>query len=740
MRIRHNPLLVTKSLTKNTIKKLSLASLATVLVAGGVLLAQNLTTPDQAMAATPPDSCFAFNAATNTITDYYDHEGNNPANPACPRAVDIPSTIGGVAVTAIGNNAFQSNQLTSVTIPSSVTTIGNYAFRYNQLTSVDIPASVTTIGNYAFQSNQLTSVTVPSSVTTIGNYAFYINQLTSITIDGDPTNIGAGVLSGNPIESISYNGVSYDSSQPVGESCYGFSAGTITDFYQADIAHIKTHSEACLKHDIDIPGTIGGVAVTAIGGDAFDSNQLTSVSIPSSVTTINYLAFSSNNLTSVDIPSSVTYIGNSAFYDNKLTSVTLPNTITEIVDSVFAFNSLTSVTIPSSVQSIDPAAFVMQTQWGGVIDKLYPGEPSIWSSDINTVQMAYDGMWYVRLITEDPSNPNNLTTTILNENYWIGSDKNGDGINNSLGGHIVNPAQLTTNYRSSGGDTLKPSQTYTGIYNGEYLTDYMVSNGPIIDGPADVSALAAYYHIGDQATITPPTIPTYLNPPAKTFTLTNSTNQGTFTYKKPLTTVNFSQPSGSATNPTASSVPSGISAALAGSTFTTDETEQCSAIDTARLLPASDFTAPTTTTASGTTNYTTLGGLDFTLSCTEPGKDAKVSLALASEVSDPTTVKVYKQTASGTVTDITNQTTITNQAGKTTISYNLTDGGELDDDGAVNGTITDPVYVAVPADSETLANTGTSQYLSAALAIVILLLAGSIVSVLHVRRRAAGNR
>ena len=82
-------------------------------------------TSNTALAATPPDSCFSFNSGTNTIEDCYDNENNDSGQPACPKAVDIPSTIGGNAVTTIGNSAFYSNQLTSVTIPSSVTTISN---------------------------------------------------------------------------------------------------------------------------------------------------------------------------------------------------------------------------------------------------------------------------------------------------------------------------------------------------------------------------------------------------------------------------------------------------------------------------------------------------------------------------------------------------------------------------------------------------------------------------------------
>ncbi len=864
MRIHRNPLLVAKSLTKNTIKKLSVASLATILVASGVLLAQNLTTPDQAMAATPPDSCFAFNAATKTITNYYDNQANNPANPACPRDVDIPSTIGGVAVTAIGTAAntwdpsnatsFAYKSLTSVTIPTSVTSIGNYAFsgnslstlsipnsisvinigtfRYNQLSSVSIPSSVTSINDSAFTGNklssviipssvntvkasafagnELTSLTIPSSVTSIGNYAFSNNRLTSVVFDGVVSVFGSELFSGvsNSIESITYGGTDYTITGFTDPSCFTMSASAVTGYEYLDMNLIKSQGVGCLSLDINIPATVGGVAVTSIGNYAFSSNHLTSVTIPDSVTTIGDSAFSSNQLTSVTIPDAVTSIGNSVFSSNDLTSVTIPDSVTTIGDSAFRsnhltsvtipdsvisigdsafsdnqltsvtipdsvktigsyafsrnyslasaklpsglatidegvfyssklnsivipdtvtsigyaafmFNSLTFVTIPDSVQTIDETAFAAQNPWGGIIDDGYPDIPGIWTYDLNQVQAAYDGMWYARLITADPSNPNGLETTILNEDYWMGYDDNEDGIDNSIGGYIVNASDITVNYRSSNGDAIKPSQTYTGNHGGEYLKDYIVSNGPIIDSVADEPLVnASYYRIGDTVTITPPSIPGYLTPAAKTFTLSGATNQGTFTYQKILTKVDFSRPSGSVSNPTANSVPSSLAPAMANSTLTVDTAEACATIDSAKLLPASNFTAPDST-------YTTLGGLDFTLSCTTPGEDANVSLSLASEVSDPTTVKVYKKTADGIVTDITNQTTITNQAGKTTISYNLTDGGELDDDGTVNGTITDPIYLTVPLEGNEalLANTGASLWLYGGAAVALILAA-----------------
>ena len=62
-----------------------------------------------------------------------------------------------------------------------------------------------------------------------------------------------------------------------------------------------------------IPGTINGEIVISIGGGAFENNDLTSVTIPNSVTQIGRFAFQDNQLTEVTIPNSVTEIGWEAF-------------------------------------------------------------------------------------------------------------------------------------------------------------------------------------------------------------------------------------------------------------------------------------------------------------------------------------------------------------------------------------------------------------------------------------------
>ena len=276
--------------------------------------------------------CFDFNNESGTILDYHD------TNPECSSDVVIPSNINGVAVTAIGDSAFKSNQLTSVIIPNSVTSIGWSAFRSNQLTSVTIPNSVTTIGDYIFYDNQLASVTIPNSVTTIGGGAFGKNQLTSVIIPSSVVTIGELSFSQNQLTSLtiptsvtSIGERAFNDNQLPNNQAFIFQRNSDgTD----NTTKIVSYGGA-IRSNVVIPNT-----VTTIGNWAFVSNQLKSVTIPSSVTTIGDFAFYYGQLTSVTIPNSVTTIGEWAFYNNQLTNVTIPNSVTSIQNQAFGYNKI----------------------------------------------------------------------------------------------------------------------------------------------------------------------------------------------------------------------------------------------------------------------------------------------------------------------------------------------------------------------------------------------------------------
>lgn len=122
-------------------------------------------------------------------------------------------------------------------------------------------------------------------------------------------------------------------------------ADGVTIYYQ----YIESETELAVTYgDRKYSGTVvipeevttkyGTFKVTWIGDCAFaDCPDLTSVSIPNSVTTIAVYAFDgSSSLTSVTISNSVTRIGAYAFRDcSSLTSITIPNSVTSIGTGAF---------------------------------------------------------------------------------------------------------------------------------------------------------------------------------------------------------------------------------------------------------------------------------------------------------------------------------------------------------------------------------------------------------------------
>lgn len=212
--------------------------------------------------------------------------------------------------------------------PSYSSTTNNSTTKYvaipSQVNYNEVSYQVTAIGEEAFRHYiRLECIDIPSSVTSIESSAF-----------GD-----CGWLEKVNIKDIS----AWCKIQ--------FADATANPLWNAHHLYLNgvevTH--------VTIPNTITIIQPWVFSG----CTNLTSVTIPTSVTKIGQYAFYNSGLTSVEIPSSVTMIGESAFeYCQKMTSVNIPNTLTSIEPSTFQFcSSLTSISIPSSVKSIGRDAF-----------------------------------------------------------------------------------------------------------------------------------------------------------------------------------------------------------------------------------------------------------------------------------------------------------------------------------------------------------------------------------------------
>ena len=108
--------------------------------------------------------------------------------------------------------------------------------------------------------------------------------------------------------------------------------------------------------DLKIPAALGGVKVTRIGWDAFrNCKELTSVTIPESVTTIDDIVFiGCAGLKSITIPSSVKNIGVRAFEQcAELTEVKMLGERPEAPENLFfpGCGKLKAIHVPANAKS-----------------------------------------------------------------------------------------------------------------------------------------------------------------------------------------------------------------------------------------------------------------------------------------------------------------------------------------------------------------------------------------------------
>ena len=288
------------------------------------------------------------------------------------------------------SNAGQNGEGIKLTIGKNVTKIPAYLFypyssaiRSPKITSVEFEEGsiCESIRSYAFyECSYITSITIPNSVTSIGEYAFSdCTALASINYRGTLEGwfkLGFGL---NSKITLYFNGEKLSGDVVIPDGIteipnYTFKNSNITSitipnsittigeraFYNCqNLYEIYNLSSLTITKGSTSNGYIGYYAKKIISGETENNDGY----IFQTINGVNYLVDYVGEGTELILPES--YNGNNyeiyeyAFYHrDDITKVTIPNSVTSIGNYAFCnCSSLTSVTIGSSVTSIGSRAF-----------------------------------------------------------------------------------------------------------------------------------------------------------------------------------------------------------------------------------------------------------------------------------------------------------------------------------------------------------------------------------------------
>ncbi len=333
---------------------------------------------------------------------------------------DIPSSIGGKKVTAIGETAFQSRiSLIQVNIPDSVTSIDPRAFLgARKLSTILVSGSniayksengvlYSRDGNtlvYCPPKNTQSTFDVPSGVTKIGDYAFYgqgDEGITGVNLPEGLVEIGNRAFYG--INNSSFTSISFPNSlKKIGDYAFAYVASSSEGVLQQvswgsgveEIGYAAFFGQY-FKNELVIPSSVKIIRERAFS----NCSAITKITLPAGITLVepgfaayaqgimeiaiagtganDYYKVVNNTLysadgkilvyspanrtdsTSIEVPTGVTQIADYAFYCNKFVeSITLPNTVTSLGKESFReVYKLSEFVMPNSVLTMGEDCF-----------------------------------------------------------------------------------------------------------------------------------------------------------------------------------------------------------------------------------------------------------------------------------------------------------------------------------------------------------------------------------------------
>lgn len=198
--------------------------------------------------------------------------------------LNIPEKINGIPVTVIGDKAFESKGLTSVTIAKGIQTIGVNAFAFNPLNNIKIPDSVISIGSRAFYYQVIENFINVGMLQSLSNTEIDLEIGSNVNIAVDSFNVDFYALYHKMNKAkgkylfLGFMWLVPGTGQTANDFHIGFSwdgDGAITIFgYMGD------------KKDLIIPSVVAGVPVKHIKTKMFNELGIRSIVIPAGIETI----------------------------------------------------------------------------------------------------------------------------------------------------------------------------------------------------------------------------------------------------------------------------------------------------------------------------------------------------------------------------------------------------------------------------------------------------------------------
>ena len=258
-------------------------------------------------------------------------------------SINIPSSIA-----IIDEDTFiNCTSLKNVKFNNGLITIDRCAFMYCDIENLTLPNTLETIERNSFKLNKsLKEIVIPSSVKTICNGAFGQTGLERVQLNNSIQTIEAGAffgcdnlkeITGLTDSQIAKFWLAYNYT-PWAKSIVNEEEPFIIDDNNNLVAYVGNENNIVIPDGVEV-----------IGQDAFSGKDMTSVTIPSSVTKIERTAFyGCENLESITIPASVNSIGQLAFsHCTKLKNITFEYStgILSLGSSAFQFTAVTADTL-----------------------------------------------------------------------------------------------------------------------------------------------------------------------------------------------------------------------------------------------------------------------------------------------------------------------------------------------------------------------------------------------------------